>query len=93
MNQYSWRHRCLSWWSSGLCDGPLAPIVIRNPIPLKVNAECVAGASPENGEGAILNCNQEGTWTVIPGAGCQCNPGFIAAENGTSCIGKIYMFS
>ena len=65
----------------------LAPIVMRNPIPLKVNAECVAGASPENGEGAILNCNQGGTWTVVPGAGCQCDPGFMAAENGRSCTG------
>ena len=65
----------------------LAPIVMRNPIPLRVDAECVAGASPENGEGAILNCNQGGTWTVIPGAGCQCNPGFMAAQNGTSCTG------
>ena len=66
----------------------LAPIVMRNPTPLKVDAECVAGASPENGEGAILNCNQGGTWTVVPGAGCQCNPGFVAAENGRSCTGK-----
>ena len=70
----------------------LAPIVMRNPIPLKVNAECVAGASPENGEETILNCNQGGTWTVVPGAGCQCYPGFIAAENGTSCIGLVTKF-
>ena len=67
----------------------LAPIVMRNPIPLKVDAECVAGASPENGEGAILNCNQGGTWTVVPGAGCQCNTGFMAAANGRSCTGII----
>ena len=67
----------------------LAPIVMRNPISLKVDAECVAGASPENGEGAILNCNQGGTWTPTPGAGCQCNPGFVAAANGTSCIGLV----
>ena len=72
----------------------LDPTVIRNPSPLKVNAECVAGASPENGKGAILNCSQGGTWTVIPGAGCQCNLGFMAAENGTSCIGtcKVNMY-
>ena len=71
----------------------LAPIVMRNPIPLKVYAECVAGASPENGEGAILNCNQGGTWTGIPGAGCQCDSGFMAAENGRSCTSYTFILA
>ena len=65
----------------------LAPMIERHPIPMQVTVECVAGASPENGEEAILNCNQGGTWTTIPGAGCQCNLGFMAAENGRSCTG------
>ena len=67
----------------------LAPSIMRNPIPLRVTAECLAGASPENGEGAILSCNQGGTWTTTAGAGCRCNPGFVAAENGKSCTGII----
>ena len=55
-------------------------------IPLQVTAECVAGASPENGVAAKLNCIPGGVWRSI--AGCRCNPGLGGNEdeNGQSCI-------
>ena len=62
----------------------MAPLISQ---PLRVNASCVPGASPESSEGVELTCLQGGLWDFIPGSGCQCDPGFIAAENGSSCTG------
>ena len=66
----------------------IAPIVERISTPFEVTAECVAGASPDNGDAVRLNCNQGGTWTTIPGSGCSCNPGFNTSDDGRSCLGK-----
>ena len=66
----------------------IAPIVDHASTPFAVTAECVAGASPDNGEAVRLNCNQGGTWTTIPGSGCSCNPGFNTSDDGRSCMGK-----
>ena len=67
----------------------IAPIVERVSTPFEVTAECVAGASPDNGDAAVrLNCNQGGTWTTIPGSGCSCNPGLSTSDDGRSCMGK-----
>ena len=67
----------------------IAPIVERISIPFEVTAECVAGASPDNGDEAVkLTCNQGGVWTTIPGSGCSCNPGFNTSDDSRSCVGK-----
>ena len=68
----------------------IAPIIQRISTPLQVTVGCVAGASPENGEMAVLSCIQGGTWNPIPGSGCRCDPGFLAAEDGRSCTGISY---
>ena len=67
----------------------LAPIVECLSIPFTVTAECVAGASPDNGDAVRLNCNQGGIWTTIPGSGCSCNPGFSTSDDSRSCLGMI----
>ena len=65
----------------------IAPIVERISIPFEVTAECVAGASPDNGDAVRLNCNQGGTWTTIPGSGCSCNSVYKTSADGRSCTG------
>ena len=52
--------------------------------PLRVTGQCVGNASTESGATPILTCSPGGTWSVV--SGCQCNQGFRATENGTSCI-------
>ena len=64
----------------------LAPPFNRVSTPHQVTAECVAGASPENGVAAKLICAQGGLWSSISGSGCRCNPGLRGDENGLSCI-------
>lgn len=54
---------------------------------LTITAECVEGATPENGVAPRLTCSQGGEWNTVPNEGCHCNTGFIAAENGRSCTG------
>ncbi len=64
-----------------------APRIQRVSQPFEVTAQCVAGASPENGNEARLNCIQGGVWSSIPGSGCSCNPGFNVSSDRRSCIG------
>ncbi len=61
-------------------------------IPIEVTAQCVAGASPDNGVTPRLTCSQGGVWGTISGSGCTCNPGFMASEDGTLCMGRYYWF-
>ena len=64
----------------------LAPPIGRLSTPRQITAECVAGASPENGVAAKLTCAQGGVWSSVSGSGCHCNPGLRGDENGLSCI-------
>ena len=70
----------------------IAPPIGRQGQLVKVIAECVPGAIPENSE-VVLNCAQGGVWSAIAGSGCRCNPGFIQAGDGKSCKGKIVFVS
>ena len=71
----------------------IAPIVERIPNAITVTAECVAGASPDNGNVAILICSQNGIWTTIPGSGCSCNPGLSTSVDGRSCLGEFVIIT
>ncbi len=53
----------------------LAPIIERLSTPIEVTAQCVTGASPDNGVAPRLTCSQGGVWGTIAGSGCTCNPG------------------
>ena len=59
------------------------PITTPSQEPLRVIGQCVGNASSESGAEPILTCSPGGTWSVV--SGCQCNQGFRATENGTSC--------
>ena len=63
----------------------LAPPIDRLSTPRQVTAECVAGASPENGVAVKLTCAQGGVWSSVSGSGCRCNPGLREDESGQSC--------
>ena len=64
----------------------LAPPIDRLSTPRQVTAECVAGASPENGVVVKLTCAQGGVWSSVSGSGCRCDPGLRGDESGQSCI-------
>ncbi len=69
-----------------------APIIERLSTPIEVTAQCVTRASPDNGGAPRLTCSQGGVWGTIAGSGCTCNPGFVASEDGTLCMGRYYWF-
>ncbi len=60
----------------------LSPIIEHLSTPIEVTAQCVTGASPDNGGAPMLTCSQ-GVWGTIAGSGCTCDPGFVASEDGT----------
>ncbi len=68
----------------------LAPIIERLSTPIEVTAQCVTRASPDNGGAPRLICSQGGVWSTLTISGCTCNPGFVASEDGTLCMGKYY---
>ena len=70
----------------------IAPPIGRQGQLVKVIAECVPGAIPENSE-VVLNCVQGGVWSAIAGSGCRCHPGLIQAGDGKSCKGKLVLVS
>ena len=59
---------------------------------LEVTANCIANARPISGESAKLTCEERGVWFQPPVTGCVCNNGFIASEDGLSCLCKIVLF-
>ncbi len=69
----------------------LAPIIEHLSTPIEVTAQCVTGASPDNGVGPRLTCSQGGVWGTIAGSGCTCHLGFMASEDGTLCMGRYYI--
>ncbi len=70
----------------------LSPIIEHPSISIEVTAQCVTGASPDNGVAPKLICSQGGVWGTIAGSGCTCDPGFVASEDGTLCMGRYYWF-
>ena len=73
-----------------VCPGETETLVVRPETlalttPRQVTAECIAGASPENGVAAKLTCSQGGVWSSVSGSGCRCNPGLGGDESGQSC--------
>ena len=55
---------------------------------LEVTANCIANARPVTGESAKLTCGERGVWFQPSVTGCVCNDGFIASEDGRSCLCK-----
>ncbi len=85
--------RILLVWSGDQKFLPLS-YVERLSTPIEVTAQYVTGASPDNGVAPRLTCSQGGVWGTISGPGCTCNPGFVASEDGTLCMGmgRYYWF-
>ena len=70
----------------------IAPPIGRQGQLVKVIAECVPRAIPENSE-VLLNCVQGGVWSAIAGSGCRCHPELIQAGDRKSCKGKLVLVS
>lgn len=71
----------------------LAPSIETVITPPALSVDCIAGASPENGETAKLICLGGGVWRAIEGSGCRCNASFLAPGHGQSCIRRLINFN
>ena len=55
----------------------IAPSFAEQPMPpVPVTASCVDNAEPIGGLALTLSCSNGGTWSTVPGTGCQCRAGF-----------------
>ena len=60
---------------------------------ISVNAGvCVENAQPENGEAPVVRCSSEGIWSLDPGEGCQCAPGYTNVDGMCTCE-RSYIFN
>ncbi len=78
-----------------VCPEEVADLVMRpetiappNGLSLEVQARCVEGAEPENGEAARLTCLPGGNWSMVRGSGCRCQQELQASQDGRACRGK-----
>ena len=62
-------------------------------IPLvSVTANYVASAEPENGLAPLLNCLNEGIWSLVPAAGCRCITGFFQSNETCERKESVFLF-
>ena len=56
----------------------IAPMFTDPPLPpVSVTASCVDNAEPINVLAPRLSCSNGGTWSTVPGTGCQCVAGYF----------------